>query len=153
MLKRTTMLCVAVLAAAVLAGCQQPSRVATESARPPGNYGHTTMPDAWLTFLWACQNRDAAAVRDCLTGAALKEFETAAAADEADALNGLHKTFAETDIVINPADFDTRAANGLKILDRATGQTIQIGAVRMRNVETNSLKLPQYKVERFDWDR
>jgi hypothetical protein len=151
---RTKLLSAAIVVGALaLAACAPTPKVKSEAARPPGNYGHKTMADAWLTFLWACHNKDAGQIRDCLTGRALKEFESAAKQDEAKVVNDLYSTFAATDIVINLEHFDTRHANGLKVLERRTGRTIQIGAVRMENVEPNSLRLPHYKISRFDWDR
>ena len=133
--------------------CPPEADVEADVPRPPGDYGHKTMPDAWLTFLWACHNKDAAQIRACLSGRALQEFEKTAAAGEAKAVEGLYQTFAATDIVMNLEHFDTRHANGMKILERGTGRLIQIGAVRMENMEPNSLRLPHYKIARFDWDR
>ena len=144
---------VLLVAAFWLGGCPPPQEVATETMRLPGDHGHKTMADAWLTFLWACQRRDAARIRTCLTGRALKAFETVAKKDEPAAVEALHSTFVDTDIVINLDHFDTRVANGLKILERESGRVIQIGAVRMDNAEPNSLKLPHYLISRFDWDR
>ena len=141
------------VAALSLGACSPPPRVATTSERMPDNYGHKTMPDAWLTFLWACRGKNPDSIRACLTGHALKEFEAAAKTDPAKAVSDLFATFGETKIVINLDHFDPREPNGLKILAPETGHLIQIGAVRMENVEPNSLKLPHYVIARFDWDR
>jgi len=151
------LLCMAALAAGMLGACDRVASLESRFAAEPTHCGLTTMPDAWRTFRWACGTKDAATIRDCLTGKALEEFEADVARDEPATLTNLRATFAATDCQFDTSvkryESDLGTGYRLEIRDLHNGQKIQTGTVYFKNVETSNFKLPEYKVASFQWSR